>query len=139
MDLRLIKDLPLHDLVTLYDAVGWHAYTKDPRSLVEAVRNSTYVVSLWEEGQLVGLARGLSDDVSIFYLQDVLVHPAWQDQGLGRRMVEQCLQRFAHVRQKVLLTDNENRQRHFYTSLGFQDVAGVPLTAFVCLETGMMA
>lgn len=135
MDLRLTKTILLDDLVALYDAVGWHAYTQDPKRLVEAVRRSTYVVSIWEDNQLVGLARGLSDDVSIFYLQDVLVHPDWQGRGWGRRMVENCLQRFAHVRQKVLLTDNEDRQRQFYTALGFHEIADTPLTAFVCLET----
>ena len=59
MDLRLTKTILLDDLVALYDAVGWHAYTQDPKRLVEAVRRSTYVVSIWEDNQLVGLARGL--------------------------------------------------------------------------------
>lgn len=137
MELRLIKEFSLDDLVALYEAVGWHAYTRDPQGLVEAVQNSTYVVSLWDDDVLVGLARGLSDDVAIFYLQDVLVHPTWQGQGLGRRLMEHCLQRFAHVRQKVLLTDGDARQRRFYESLGYRDINTVEdgtLVAYVRLD-----
>lgn len=142
MELRLDKDILAGDLVALYNAVGWSAYTRDPQRLAKAVRNSTIVISVWHEETLVGLARGLSDDVSIFYLQDVLVRPAWQGQGVGRRMVEHCLQRFDHVRQKVLLTDDEEKQRRFYESLGYRDVnvvEGGALVAYVrldALETG---
>ncbi|MGC9400071.1 MAG: GNAT family N-acetyltransferase [Anaerolineae bacterium] len=137
MELRPDKEIPVEALVALYEAVGWRTYTRDPRRLAAAVRNSTYVASLWEGERLVGLARGLSDDVSIFYLQDVLVHPAWQGQGLGHRLVEHCLQRFVHVRQKVLLTDNQSKQRRFYETLGYRDINEVrdgALAAFVRLE-----
>ncbi len=126
--LRTGGELPLSQLLTLYEAVGWTAYTRDPEGLARAVANSTYVVSLWEGERLVGLSRLLSDDVSICYLQDILVHPDHQGRGLGRRMVEHCLARFAHVRQKVLLTDDEERQRRFYEALGFRRVAEMPFS-----------
>ena len=87
----------------------------------KAVRNSTYVVSAWSGNTLIGLARGLSDDVSIFYLQDILVRPAFQGQGIGRRLIDNCLERFAHVRSKVLLTDDQEKQLRFYESLGFKN------------------
>jgi ribosomal protein S18 acetylase RimI-like enzyme len=131
--LRTGRDLPLSELLALYEAVGWTAYTRDPEGLARAVANSTYVASLWEGERLVGLARVLSDDVSICYLQDILVHPQLQGRGLGRRMVEHCLERFAHVRQKVLLTDDEERQKRFYAALGFRKVSEMPfpLNAYV--------
>jgi len=86
------------------------------------------------EGTLVGLARCLSDDVSIMYLQDVLVHPDQHRHGIGGELVRRCLDRFAHVRQRVLLTDDEPGQVAFYESLGYQNVRdfGPPtLNAFV--------
>lgn len=86
----------------------------------------------------MGLARGLSDDVSILYLQDILIHPDWQGQGLGKQLLSHCLERFAHVRQKVLLTDDEERQQRLYESLGFRNVsqiAGGSLSAYARFET----
>ena len=114
------------ELVDLYGAVGWTVYTESPEDLAAAVERSTYVVTAREEGELVGLARGLSDDFSIFYLQDILVKPSHQGRGLGRALLDDCLRRFAHVRQKVLLTDDEESQHRLYNSAGYRDTASIP-------------
>ena len=125
------------ELCDLYDSVGWSAYTGDPGALAKAVANSTYVVVARVGRRLIGLGRGLSDDVSIFYLQDLLVRPEWQGRGVGRALLGDCLERFAHVRQKVLLTDDEAAQHRFYESLGYRDTAasgGTRLHAFVQIQ-----
>lgn len=122
-------------LVDLYMSVGWVAYAKDPERLETAVRNSTYVACLYDHNELVGIARGLSDDVSIFYLQDIIVRPDFQGKGHGRELLERIVERFAHVRQKVLMTDDEERQHCLYRSIGYVDVSDVDrLHAFVRLE-----
>jgi ribosomal protein S18 acetylase RimI-like enzyme len=141
MDTSTIKvktgfDLPLDQLLTLYNSVGWAAYTNDQGrpKLQDAIHNSTYVVSAWDGDKLVGLARGLSDDVSIFYLQDILVHPDFQKQGIGKQLLNNCLERFQHVRMKVLLTDDREEQLRFYESLGYvntKDLSKNKLTTFV--------
>ncbi|CEA09220.1 Acetyltransferase (GNAT) family protein [Arthrobacter saudimassiliensis] len=87
------------------------------------------------DGQLAGLARVVSDGHTICYLQDVLVRPQFQGRGIGRRLVERVLEPFAHVRQKVLLTDDEPGQAAFYAALGFAQVGagggGAGLRSFV--------
>jgi GNAT superfamily N-acetyltransferase len=72
----------------------------------------------------------VSDKATVCYLQDILVRPDEQRQGLGRALVGLALAPYAHVRQKVLLTDDEDAQRAFYESLGFSLVEG-DLRAFV--------
>ena len=72
-----------------------------------------------EHGELIALARGLSDDASVFYLQDILVRPDHQQTGVGRQLLSVCLERYGHVRQKVLLTDDDEAQQRFYESLGY--------------------
>ena len=134
-------DLPLADVVRLYDAVGWSAYTDKPDTLAAALAGSTRVVVAREGTELVGLARVISDGHSVCYLQDILVHPAHQRTGLGRRLLELALAPYAHVRQKVLLTDTEPGQKAFYESVGYRqaggdlgqgdDDGGLPLRAFV--------
>lgn len=122
------------ELVALYTQVGWSAYAKDPETLERAVRGSTLVVTARRAGTLIGLARALSDGATICYLQDVLVAPNAQRLGIGRLLVDQVLDRYAGVRQKVLLTDDEPRQRAFYESLGYteiRDVTAASLRAFV--------
>ncbi|QUQ62624.1 GNAT family N-acetyltransferase [Kutzneria sp. CA-103260] len=115
-------DVPLGELRQLYGAVGWTAYTENPELLGKGVAGSSYVVTARLGGRLVGLARAMSDDATVCYLQDVLVHPDVHRRGIGRALVRAVLDRYRTVRQKVLLTDDEPAQRAFYESLGYAEI-----------------
>jgi GNAT superfamily N-acetyltransferase len=110
------------ELVRLYNSVGWTAYADDPELLAAAIAGSSFVVTARRGGGLVGLARALSDDRTICYVQDVLIDPAVQHRGIGTALVRAVLARYPHVRQKVLLTEDEPRQHAFYRGLGYTDV-----------------
>ena len=130
------SDLPVDAVVRLYNSVGWSAYTTEPEKLAAALAGSSLLAVARDGGDLVGLARVISDGHTICYLQDVLVDPRHQRTGLGRSLVEFVLAPYAHVRQKVLLTDTEPGQKAFYESLGYQQAGGdsdgaLPLRAFV--------
>lgn len=139
--LRTGHGIPFEQLVDLYNSVNWLAYTTGEAELKlqDAIRNSTYVVSAWSGNTLVGLARCLSDDVSICYLQDILIRPEYQQMGIGRRLLSDCLERFAHVRMQVLMTDDEERQKKFYESLRYRntkDLKGITFNVFVRMPGG---
>lgn len=134
VDLTVVEAVDTGELVSLYDSVGWTAYTVDPDGLARAIAGSTHVVTARHEGLLIGLARGLSDDASIFYLQDILVRPEWQRRGVGASLLNDCLRRYRHVRQKVLITDDGEGQHRFYRALGYRDIGDLEpavLHAFV--------
>jgi GNAT superfamily N-acetyltransferase len=109
-------------LWALYESAGWVAYTRDPGVLDAAIVGSSHVATAWVGDQLVGLARAVSDGATICYLQDVLVDPGWRRAGVGRKLVARVLDRYAPLRQKVLLTDDEPAQQRFYESLGFTEI-----------------
>ena len=124
IDVALAEDRPVRDeLLSLYGSVGWTAYTSDPEQLDAAVAGSSYVVTARAGGELVGLARAVSDDASICFIQDLLICPDWQRRGLGRRLAEAVLERYAHVRRHILLTDDDPAQAAFYRALGFEEVS----------------
>lgn len=130
--------IPIQELVTLYESVGWMLYAADPDGLARAVDRSTYVVTARDnDGELIGLARCLSDDVSIMYLQDLLVNPDWRRRGIGTFLAQVCLRRFAHVRQRVLLTDDDPALVAFYEKLGYvttEDFGPPKIKAFVSIS-----
>ncbi|PYY56533.1 GNAT family N-acetyltransferase [Curtobacterium sp. MCSS17_011] len=126
------------ELVALYEAVGWTAYTQDPAALTAAISGSHTVLTARDDaGQLLGLVRVVSDGVTIAYVQDVLVLPSAHRSGVGGALLDTVLQRYAGVRQTVLLTDAEAGLRAFYESRGFVEVHDVepqPLRSFVLLR-----
>lgn len=136
--IRIIRgaELSFEDVLPLYDSVGWTAYTDDPETLLKALRGSSFVVAAWDGERLIGLARAISDDTTIMYLQDILVAPSHHRRGVGKALAEAALDRYRHVRQKVLLTDSDPAQKQFYESLGFSEVGGAgaeQLRSFVIL------
>lgn len=133
----LTSEIPAgNELLALYDAVGWSAYTADPERLVRAMHGSHLVLCARDAGtgELVGLVRTVSDGQTIVYVQDILVAPDHQREGIGGALLDALLEHYADVRQLVLLTDDEPGQRAFYESRGLteaHDMAPHPLRAFV--------
>lgn len=110
------------EALSLYESVGWTSYTRDPDLLIRAIRGSSFVVTArGPERELWGLARAISDDVTVCNLQDILVRPGVQRAGIGRALIEHVLAKYQHVRQTVLITDDEPVQRAFYESLGLTE------------------
>lgn len=124
----------LASMVTLYDAVGWTPYTADPETLAKAIAQTPYLRTVWHAERLVGLCRALTDGFFMCYLQDLLVHPDVQGQGIGKALLTQCLADHAHVRQFMLLTDDRPEQLGLYGSVGLANLAdlqNVKLNAFL--------
>lgn len=136
MTFTITAELPAAtELVDLYRSVGWTAYTDDAERLVDAV-NASYCVlaARSESGGLVGLARTVSDGLTVAYLQDILVAPEHQRRGIGGALLDEILARTDSIRQLVLLTDAEEAQRAFYESRGLveaHDFAPNQLRSFV--------
>ena len=113
------RALGADELRALYDSVGWTAYTRDPELLGRAVAGSHLVLTArTDAGELVGLARTVSDGASICYLQDLLVRPDRQRAGVGRALLTEVVRHYAGVRQLVLITDADG-PHEFYRALGF--------------------
>lgn len=116
--------VPAVDLLSLYTAVQWEAYVGEPDQLVRAVDNSDFVATAVFENadgdqEVIGLVRVLTDSVSVAFIQDLLVHPDHQRNGIGTKLMQLVLSRYDGVRRFVLLTDDEPELRLFYASLGF--------------------
>jgi GNAT superfamily N-acetyltransferase len=133
-EIRIGPHLSSEDVLRLYEAVGWTAYTRDPETIRAGLRGSSFVAAAFAGERLVGLVRAVSDDATISYVQDVLVDPAAQRTGVGAALVAIVAARYAHVRQHVLLTDDEPGQRAFYEALGYREIRDLgegTLRAFV--------
>ena len=107
--------LTLEDVLPLYEAVGWTNYTTKPEMLKAAFENSLHVLAAFnEEGILVGVLRAVGDGASILFIQDILVTPEYQHQGIGTKLLQQTLEKYKNVYQIQLTTDNSMKTISFY-------------------------
>ena len=96
--------------ICLYDAVAKKEVSKAENKAQEPIR------------ELIGMARLVGDGVFNVYIQDVIVKPCYQRQGLGRIMLKALIVNMT----KTLDADctiglmAANGQSGFYTQFGFK-------------------
>ena len=107
------------EIINLYKSVGWINYTNNPQMLKEAYKNSLKILGAYDAEKLLGVIRVVGDGHSVVFIQDILIYPEYQRQGIGTALLKHILQDYKHVYQKHLLTENTEKTIRFYKSLGF--------------------
>lgn len=115
-------------IMHLYLENKWYAYTKNKETLLRGIANSLDVIGAYDDGLLVGLIRTVGDSETIVYIQDILILPNYHRMGIGTTLMQMIIDKYPHVRQVLLMTDQTVEQQSFYKSLGFEtydEVKGV--------------
>jgi ribosomal protein S18 acetylase RimI-like enzyme len=123
MDIREYKTYNETEVMSLYESVGWTAYTDHPDSLRQGFENSMLTLAAYEGGQLLGIIRTVGDGATIVFVQDILVFPKYQRKGVGSALLQAVLDMYRHVRQIELVTDNTQNTIAFYKSMGFKEMS----------------
>ena len=124
--------LSLEEVLPLYEAVGWTNYTQNPTMLKAAYKNSLHILgALNEEGKLVAVLRAVGDGASILFIQDILVYPEYQHQGIGTKLLQRTLEKYKNVYQIQLATDDSKKTISFYESNGFTSLTSLNCVSFI--------
>jgi len=105
------------EVVALYEANNWSS-AKKPKQLMKALQNSHTLVVARKEGKLIGIGNAISDGHLVVYYPHMLVHPDYQGQGVGRKMMEAMQEVYASFHQQMITADGEAIE--FYKKLGFE-------------------
>ena len=120
------------EIFPLYEAVGWTNYTSNPIMLQNALEHSLFILTARdEEGKLIGFLRAVGDGYSILYIQDIIVLPEYQRQGIGTQLLRQTLEYFNEVYQIILITDSEVKTIAFYEANAFTAFSKYGCTSFM--------
>ena len=125
MEIREYTDFNIDEIRRLYSEVGWTAYTENMPALEQGYKNSMTVLAAYEDDELLGIIRTVGDGFTIVFIQDILVFPEKQRQGIGTALLKAVLDRYPNVRQIELATDNTPKTVAFYKSLGFSEFSEI--------------
>ena len=131
MTIKEYKDFNEDELLRLYSEVGWTAYTEDMTALRRGFEHSLLVLAAYENDKLLGIVRAVGDGFTVVFIQDILVFPEKQRQGVGTALIKAVLERYPDVRQIELTTDNTPETVAFYRSLGFHDFSEIGCCGFM--------
>ena len=118
--IRKQEIVKLEDVLHLYRAVGWTNYTNQPQMLEQALSHSLAIYLALDGDAVVGLIRLVGDGFSSVFVQDLIVLPTYQRQGIGSALMKQALGDFKGAYQVQLVTEQTERTLGFYRSMGFE-------------------
>ena len=120
--LRYNNILSVKEYCELRSAVGWPMIPEEQAQA--GLDNSDFIIACREDNVIVGSARLFWDKGYIAYLADVMVKPEYQKQGIGKKLVNECIlyidsQLKADWRIKILILAAKGKEQ-FYEKLGFE-------------------
>ena len=110
----------LEDVLHLYQAVGWTNYTDQSEMLEQALSHSLAIYVALDGDTVVGLIRLVGDGFSSVLVQDLIVLPIYQRQGIGSVLMKQALKDYKDAYQVQLVTEETEKNVGFYRSMGFE-------------------
>jgi len=100
----------------LYTTVGWWSERKEAE-IVDVLR-ADLAVGACAGTVLVGFARVVSDQRFRAFIEDVVVHPAYQHRGIGTLLVAKVLNALQHIETITVFCQPELSS--FYEQQGFR-------------------
>ncbi len=80
----------------LYNEVGWGAY--DEKISEISLSNTFYSISVYDGNNIAGFGRIIGDEICFLYIQDIMVLPKYQSNGIGTMIIEKLLLKIEEVK-----------------------------------------
>lgn len=91
MEIRNLLPEEIEAARQLLAAVGWDSGVSSPEKFAQLVANSQRVAVAVDNGEIVGFARALCDDIACGVLSMVAVAPSHRRRGIGRALVRHIM------------------------------------------------
>lgn len=115
------REIDLYELEELCSAVGWSR--RPLRKVKKAIQHSFLVVTMWEQRgtqrRLIGFSRATSDHAFNATIWDVVVHPDFQSQGLGKALMKHMIKKLRGEDISNITLFADPQVVDFYRRLGF--------------------
>ena len=132
MILKYTTDLQSeNDLFEFYKKIGWNDFLKlSTNQLLTTMKQSTYVVYVYCNDNLVGTGRIISDGVIHAYICGLGVLPDYRNMQIGTEIMK-MLKEFCQKQNLYVKLICEENLIPYYTKLGFSK-SGVEMTGLEC-------
>lgn len=117
------NDIDKNQLVKLFESVGWKT-AEYPNRLYNAIKNSEYVMTVWDNENLVGLISAITDGYINVFITYLLVKPDYQKKGLGKIMMNDFIKKFEGFGRRILTTEIDKEE--YYKKFGF-NIEGIAM------------
>ncbi|MEO6590584.1 MAG: GNAT family N-acetyltransferase [Pyrinomonadaceae bacterium] len=120
IEYKINAPLETAQIIELYKNCGLPRPIQDKVRIREMFANSTLVISAWQNGELIGISRALTDFVWCCYLADLAVRKDFQKAGIGRKLVELTREKVSEKSMVLLLSVPD--ALGYYPKIGMEKV-----------------
>ena len=89
MDYEITDYISPEEYMEMRKLVGWSEFPLEQAA--EGLKHSAHLCVFRKDGKVIGIARVLTDHGYVVYIADVIVHPEYQGQGLGRALMNNVM------------------------------------------------
>ena len=102
--------------------------------LEQSLAHSLAIYVARDGEKIVGLVRLVGDGFSSVFVQDLIVLPSYQRQGIGSDLMKEALGDYKDAYQVQLVTDQTEKTLGFYRSLGFETLSTYDCTGMIWVD-----
>ncbi|MBP1756997.1 MAG: GCN5-related N-acetyltransferase [Firmicutes bacterium] len=123
MNIIYDNDLAVEDYINLRASVGWTMLSE--KQAQAGISGCGFVIAAKDGNRTVGMSRVLTDGGCIAFILDVVVHPEYQGNGIGKALM-QAVMNYVDTRievgeiSQVCLMAAKGKES-FYTKFGFEE------------------
>jgi len=106
-------------LADLRESVGWNRLESEYGS---PDMTSYFHIAVYENQEMVGYIDCVSNGVTDAYIQDLMVHPAYQGRGIGTELMNKMISHLKDKRIYMISVVYEEDLKPFYERFGFSNM-----------------
>jgi ribosomal protein S18 acetylase RimI-like enzyme len=111
----------IKDYWDLFQTTGWNEeYNFSIQDLTKAIQKSWYSTSLYDSNKLIGFGRVIADGVHHALIVDLIIHPDYQNMGLGSRLLDRLICRCKDNKIRDIQLFAAKDKYEFYEKFGFE-------------------
>ena len=97
---EIAKNFDIEKIIEVFESSGIVRPTKEKERIKSMFENADLIYFAYDNGELIGLVRCVTDFSYCCYLSDLAVKKDYQKQGIGKMLIEKVRE---HIGEKVAL------------------------------------
>ncbi|HIA68481.1 TPA: GNAT family N-acetyltransferase [Candidatus Poribacteria bacterium] len=119
IDYSFDRPISPEQLKVLLGQTDWANY-RDITGIQAMLKGTAVVLGVWEEVQLIGFARVISDGIYRALIDDVVIDASKRGQGIGSELMRKLLERLTAMKVEEIFLRCGDNVVPFYQRFGFE-------------------
>ncbi len=120
-----------NDIARLYVLAEWNTPETPIEQISQSLKNSFCAFAAYQDGEMVGYFRALSDGVADAYLLDLFVEPTFRRQGIAYALTEAIVCKLKDCNIEWITAISTPEAKKLYLKLGAEMDLHTPIRFFI--------